>query len=187
MADTTENTTTTTEAGANQATETQQTATPTFDDLLKDKAYQSEFDKRIAKALETQKTKLSEEYQKTMSDKLSEAEKLAKMNAEQKAEYEKKQREDALAKREAEINKRELTATAKETLISKGLPAELHECLNYADAETCNKSIEAISKAFEVAVTKAVDNRLKQTPPPAGATNTNDPLAPVKVAMGLKK
>lgn len=152
-------------------------ATPTFDDILKDKTMQSEFDKRVAKALETQKIKLSEDYQKTMSEKLSEAEKLAKMSADQKAEYARKQAEENLAKREAEINKRELTATAKETLISKGLPVELHECLNYADAEACNASIEAISKAFEVAISKAVDSRLKQNPPPAGATNTGtDPF-----------
>lgn len=35
----------------------EQTGTKSFDDVLKDKAYQSEFDKRISKALETAKSK----------------------------------------------------------------------------------------------------------------------------------
>ena len=68
---------------------------PTFDDMLKDKDMQSEFDKRVSKALETAKTK----WQKDADEKLSEAKKLEKMNAEQKAEYQRKQTEEKLAKR----------------------------------------------------------------------------------------
>lgn len=54
---------------------------PTFDDMLKDKDMQSEFDKRVSKALETAKTK----WQKDADEKLSEAKKPAPA-AEQKDE-----------------------------------------------------------------------------------------------------
>ena len=94
---------------------------PTFDDMLKDKDMQSEFDKRVSKALETAKTK----WQKDADEKLSEAKKLEKMNAEQKVEYQRKQTEEKLAKREAEVTKRELMAEAKVQLADKGLPVGL--------------------------------------------------------------
>lgn len=133
----------------------------TFDDILKDPAYQSEFDKRVAKALETQRGKLDKEIASKIENAKTEAEKLAKMNSEQKAQYEREKRESELLSREAEITKRELSAAAKETLADKGLPIILAEVLNYSDAESCNKSIEAVEKAFQDAVSKTVDQRLK--------------------------
>ena len=144
--------------------------TPSFDALLKDKAYQSEFDKRVAKALETAKGKWSAEQQKAIEEAKTEAEKLAKMNADQKAQYEREKQEADYQKRLAELNARELKATAKETLVAEGLPLELAEVLNYTDADTCNKSIEAVKTAFQGAVEKAVNEKLKGK----GAPKTGD-------------
>ena len=56
-------------------------AQQSFDDILKNKDYQAEFDRRIQKALGTAK----EKWDALMDDKLSEAEKLAKMTKEEKA------------------------------------------------------------------------------------------------------
>lgn len=142
----------------------------TFDDILKDKSYQSEFDKRIAKSLETAKAKWEAESQKKLEDAKTEAEKLAKMNADQKAEYENQKRLDDLAKREKDITTRELKAQAYETLAEKGLPKELVEILNYSDAEQCNKSIEAVEKAFQSAVEKAVNDKLRGKGDPKGGS-----------------
>lgn len=136
-------------------------STGTFDDILKNPAYQSEFDKRVAKALETQKSKLSTEVQQQIENARTEAEKLAKMNAEQKAQYEKDKKEKELADREATLTKRELKTTAKETLTSKNLPLSLAEVLNYNSAEDCNKSIESVETAFREAVAAAVDEKLR--------------------------
>ena len=58
-----------------------------FGDILKDKKYQSECDKRVAKALETAKGKWEADYQTKVEEAKTEAEKLAKMNSEQKAKY----------------------------------------------------------------------------------------------------
>jgi hypothetical protein len=140
----------------------------TFDDLLKDKTYQSEFDKKVAKALETAKTKWDADSQQKILDAKTEAEKLAKMNIDQKAQYEKEKQEADFNKRLADLTARELKATAKETLAEKGLPLDLAEVLNYTDADACSKSIEAVQKAFQSAVEKAVNEKLRGDGPPKG-------------------
>lgn len=118
------------------------------------------------------KTYTEEELNQIVSDKLSEAEKLRRMNAQQKADYEREQLEQKLSEREKAVTERELRAAAKESLTSKGLPAELSECLDYTDAEKCTKSIEAVSKAFNTAVANAVNARLRQDPPKAAGVST---------------
>lgn len=140
-----------------------------FDDALKsNKEYQSEFDRRISKAIETAKIKWREEAEEKINEKVSEAQRLAKMTADQKAKYEQEQAEKRLADREAEITKRELKITAIDMLNDKNLPIELVDCLSYTDAESCNKSVKAIETAFQKAVTKAVDDRLRGTVPKTG-------------------
>ncbi|MDU4326017.1 MAG: DUF4355 domain-containing protein [Clostridium celatum] len=158
-----------------------------FDDVLKDKKYQSEFDKRVAKALETAKGKWEADYQTKVEEAKTEAEKLAKMNAEQKAKYAEDKRLAELEKREKDITTRELRATAHETLAEKGLPKDLIDILNYTDAESCNKSIESVERAFQSAVQKAVNEKLRGKQDPRGGQSGQDSVdAALRAAMGLK-
>lgn len=147
--------------------------TKTFDDILGDKKYQSEFDKRVAKALETAKSKWETEKATELENAKTEAQKLAKMNADQKAEYEQQKKLDELTKREKDITTRELKAQAYETLAEKNLPKELIGTLNFESAENCNASIEAVEKAFQSAVEKAVNDKLRGGNPPKGGQNNN--------------
>jgi len=147
-----------------------------FDDLLKDKNYQSEFDKKIAKALETAKGKWEADYKTKIEEAKTEAQKLAKMNADEKAKYEQEKRVAELEKREKDITTRELQATAKTTLVDKGLPIELYEILNYSDAESCNKSIEAVEKAFQTSVEKSVNEKLRGNGDPKKGQGGNNAL-----------
>lgn len=140
-------------------------APQSFDDILKNKDYQAEFDRRVQKALGTAK----EKWSALMDDKLSEADKLAKMNKEEKAQYLHQKKEKELADKEAAITRRELMAEAKNTLAEKKLPVGLAEVLNYADADSCSKSIEAVEKAFQEAVQAAVEEKLKGGTPPKKA------------------
>ena len=110
--------------------------------------------------------------QKMAEEARTEAEKLAKMTAEQRAKHEMDKRLEELTKREAELNRRELRATAAESLAAKGLPSSLLDLLNYADAETCNKSIDAAENAWRAAVQAGVEDRLKGKPPKAGGGST---------------
>lgn len=144
-----------------------------FDDFLKTGSNQSEFDRRVQKAVNTAVANAQEKWQALTDDKLSEAEKLAKMTKEEKADYLQKKKEKELSDREAAITRKELMAEAKNTLAEKNLPAGLAEVLNYADAESCNKSIAAVEKAFQAAVEAAVQERLKGGTPPKKAPGTN--------------
>ncbi len=144
-----------------------------FDDVLKDKKYQSEFDRRVAKALETARAKWDTEKATELENARTEAEKLSKMKADEKAKYQEEKRIAELEKREKDITVRELKATALETLAEKELPKELAEILNYESAETCNASIEAVEKAFQNAVSKAANEKLRGGNPPKGGNSNN--------------
>lgn len=144
-------------------------AVPTFDDVLKDKTYQSEFDRRIAKAQETAVAREREKWEAQAQLEKEEAAKLAKMNADERAKHEREKQEKALAEREAAVTKRELTAEAISQLGEKGLPIILADCLDFTSAETCKKSIEKVEQAFNSAVEKAVNDTLRGVPPKAGA------------------
>lgn len=140
-----------------------------FDDLLKDKDYQAEFDRRVQQGINTAVSNAKEKWEALMDDKLSEADKLAKMTKEEKAQYMTRKHEKELEDREKAITRRELMAEAKNTLSDKNLPQELAEVLNYDDADSCSKSIAAVEKAFQKAVQAAVEDRMKGDKPPKKA------------------
>ena len=114
-------------------------------------------------------TKAQEKWQALADDKLSEAEKLAKMTKEEKAQYMQQKREKELTDREAAITRKELMAEAKNNLASDGLPQELAEVLDYSDADTCKKSMEKVKEVFQRAVETAVEEKLKGGKPPKKA------------------
>lgn len=147
-----------------------------FDDFLKGDGNQAEFDRRVQKAVNTAVTKAQQKWQALADENLSEAEKLAKMTKEEKAQYLQQKKEKELINREAEITRKELMAEAKNTLVEKKLPAGLADVLNYADADSCSKSISAVEKAFQEAVETAVQDRLKGGKPPKKAPENNDDL-----------
>ena len=142
---------------------------PSFDDFLKTGGNQAEFDRRVQKAVNTAVTKAQEKWQALADDKLSEAEKLAKMTKEEKAQYMQQKREKELTDREAAITRKELMAEAKNTLASDGLPQELAEVMDYSDADTCKKSMEKVKEVFQRAVETAVEEKLKGGKPPKKA------------------
>lgn len=167
-------TNTDTGAGEGSNTGASENNTPSFDDILGgNKDYQAEFDRRVSKALQTAQAKWEANKQTAITEAVTEAEKLAKMKSDEKAKYEQDKRIKELDKREKDITTRELKAQAYETLAEKNLPKELIETLNFSDAEACNASIEAVEKAFQNAVKKAVDDRLRSKPPVKPAEQTN--------------
>ncbi len=142
---------------------------PSFDDFLKTGGNQAEFDRRVQKAVNTAVANAQEKWQVLTDDKLSEAEKLAKMTKEEKAQYMQQKKEKELSDREAAITRKELMAEAKNTLASDGLPQELAEVLDYSDADTCKKSMEKVKEVFQRAVETAVEEKLKGGKPPKKA------------------
>lgn len=135
-----------------------------FDKLINsNKDYQSAYDKKVREAIETAKVN----WEEVMNNEKSEAEKLAKMNKEQKLEYqarkEKQEKENVLA----ELNAYKLKEQAITIASEKGLDVSL---LNYFDfktvkAEELNTKIDEVSNAFNKAVERTVNERLKEDTP----------------------
>ena len=147
-----------------------------FDDFLKGEGNQAEFDRRVQKAIDTPVSNAQQKWQALTDDRLSEAEKLAKMNKEEKAAYMQQKKEKELADREAAITKSELKAEAKNTLAEKKLPPSLADLLVYTDADSCNKSIATVEKIFQEAVEAAVQEKLKGGDPQKKAPEGNKEL-----------
>ena len=83
-------------AGAGADPENNGNTTMSFDDFLKLEGNQSEFDRRVQKAVNTAVTNAQTKWKTLTDDKVSEAEKLAQMTNEEKANYRAKKAEDAL-------------------------------------------------------------------------------------------
>ena len=94
------------------------------------------------------------------------------MSADEKAEHDRQKMEAKLQERENELNRRELRAQALETLGEKGLPKELADVLNYANADVMNTSLTAAENVFRQAVDKGVTERLKGETPKASQGGT---------------
>lgn len=153
----------------NGKTNEEQTA-KTYSSEEVEKLLQSETDKRVDQALKTFREK---ELPGLLEKQKTEAEKMAKMTADQKAEHEKQKQLEALEKREAEITRRELRAEALQALGEKGLPKELADIVNYTDAESTSKSLEAIEESFRATVEEAVNERLKGKAPKGNAQGSS--------------
>lgn len=135
----------------------------TFDDFLKDGKNQAEFDKRVQKAINTAKSN----WEEIMNSEKSEAEKLAKMNKEQKLEYQAQKEKADKEKALAELNAFKLEKQAMQIASEKGLDISLLTFFNFetVKAEELNSKIEEVSNAFNKAVEKAVNERLKEDTP----------------------
>lgn len=134
-----------------------------FDEILGDKTYQAEFDRRVQKALETAKSKWEAEEQ----TKRTEAEKLAKMDAEQKAKYELKKERERADEAIARLNAYELKNTAIKIAQEKGLDISLLEDIDYSKqtAETITTIIETKKAVFDKAIEKAMNDKYKEKSP----------------------
>lgn len=145
-----------------------------FDDLLKDKAHQSEFDKRIAKALETAKGKWEADYTKKLEEAKTEAEKLSKMKAEEKAQYEIEKKQKELDDKLRAITLRELKAEAQSQLVEMGISKDYADFINYESAESVKASIDKLSAIRDADLAKAVSEKLGGNEPPKRGNSTED-------------
>jgi hypothetical protein len=152
----------------------------TFDDLLKEnKDYQSEFDKKIAKALETARTK----WEKEAEEKRTEAEKLARMDAEEKLKYELEKERERANNAESKLNAYELEKEAIKIASEKELPISLLNVIDYRkeNAESIKTKIDEIEVVYKQAIQAGINDRMKEKTPKTvvdgGTTKTNLPRA----------
>ncbi|HFX4899986.1 TPA: DUF4355 domain-containing protein [Streptococcus pyogenes] len=142
-----------------------------FDDILSDPKKQAEFDKRVAKAIDTARNKWVAETE----EKENEAKRLAKMNAEQKAQHEKAKLEARIAELEAERTLSEMKSAARTMLSEANInisDALLSQLVSTTDADKTKNAVEAFSEAFSEAIEKEVKERLKSPTPKKSNGNT---------------
>lgn len=135
----------------------------TFDEILKDKGYQAEFDRRIQKALDTSKSKWEQEQALRQQKEKKEAERLASLSAEEKMA----ERERQLKDREAAQNRKELIYETKDLLQKENLPLCFAESLVSGDvtAEEIKAGIEELKKQFAEQVELKVKQSLASSTP----------------------
>ena len=157
-----------------------------FDDFLKGEGNQAEFDRRVQKAVKTAVTNAQEKWQALTDDKLSEAEKLAKMTKEEKTEYEMNKLKKQLADLQKQSNRSDMAKTARKMLQDEeiNLPDELLGHLITDDADGTKKAVESFAKLFKEAVLAEVKQTLKGKTPRAGSggkgTMTKEQILAIK-------
>lgn len=159
-----DNSTTGTQTNTNNNDKQDENKTLSFDELINtNKEYQSAYDKKVREAIETAKAN----WQEVMDNEKTEAEKLAKMNKEQKLEYQAQKAEQEKANALAELNAYKLKEQALKIAGEKGLDVSLLNFFNFstAKADELNEKIDEISNAFNKAVERAVNERLKEDTP----------------------
>ena len=139
----------------NETDEAQEQETYTKEELLA--LIQSESDRRVTQALDTQRKK----YEKQLS--------LSKLDGEEREKAEKDNRiaelEEQLAAFQIEKNKSEL----KSVLSSRGLSAEFADILSISDDIAASQAnIDKLDKLFKAAVKAEVEKRLAGNTPPGG-------------------
>lgn len=141
-----------------------------FDDFLKEEGNQAEFDRRVQKAVSTAVTNAQEKWKALTDDKLTEAEKLAKMTKEEKAEYKNRKLEKELADLKRQNAVTEMAKTARKMLADEeiNIPDELLGHLVSESAEDTKATVEAFSRMYKTAVQAAVKDALKGNPPKGG-------------------
>ena len=136
---------------------------PTFDELLKNPAYQAEFDKKVAKALEKSRSKWEAEAEA----KKNEAEKLANMNAEQKNKYELDKVTGERDEARAELNSYKLKDEALKIAKEKGIDPSLLQFIDYktATADSIKELFDQIGPTYQKAIEEGVNAKLRQNSP----------------------
>lgn len=132
-----------------------------FDTILKDPKYQAEFDKRVAKAIETAKGKWDEEAEAARK----EMEENAKLTAEEKIkkQMEKLTQENEIYK--ANEAKRAMKDASLEYIKTKGYSnaiADLVDLSSFKDENDMHSRLDIINTNLSNTISRELDNKLKE-------------------------
>ena len=149
-----------------------------FDDFLKQEGNQAEFDRRIQKAIGTAVANAQEKWKTLSDEKLSEAEKLAKMTKDEKEEYMRQKERNEFEKEKAAFEREKLLVEVKKELQTQNLPLEFSESLvNISDAGKIKAAIAEIKKVWDAAIAEAIKDKARQDPPTEGGRSAGSTSA----------
>jgi len=133
----------------------------TFDDFLKDPKYQSDFDKRVQKALETAKTKWDAD---------------ANLSAEERARKQLSEQVKAIEEREQAQDKREFIADIREDLTKNGLPTAFAEIIaDGTGRDGYPDYLQGIKSEWDRQMNEQIKARARQRDPQASDTVQDTP------------
>lgn len=147
---------------------------PTEQDF-KAPASQSELDSIVNKAVQTalnnQKSKSEDDFQKRVEAEIKKREDYAKLSETQKRDRDFEERQNKFNEEVAAFKQSQLIMEVKEDLLSKNLPVELAETFaKHGSAEEALKAVTVLERAFQDAVANAVKASARQTTPGASGT-----------------
>ena len=136
---------------------------------------QSELDSIVNKAVQTalnnQKSKSDEDFQKRVEAEIKKREDYAKLSETQKRDRDFEERQNKFNEEVAAFKQSQLIMEVKEDLLSKNLPVELAETFaKHGTAEEALKAVTVLERAFQDAVANAVKASARQTTPGASGT-----------------
>jgi len=126
---------------------------------------QEDFDKALEARLARERKKIEKDFDDKLSAAQTEAQRLASLNDDEKATEEQRKKAEADAKRERDLTLREMRLEARDQLIEKGMPDTLVDLVVDTDADQVKENIDNLSKAFNSAVEKTVEEKLKGKTP----------------------
>ena len=136
---------------------------------------QSELDSIVNKAVQTalnnQKSKSEDDFQKRVEAEIKKREDYAKLSETQKPDRDFEERQNKFNEEVAAFKQSQLIMEVKEDLLSKNLPVELAETFaKHGSAEEALKAVTVLERAFQDAVANAVKASARQTTPGASGT-----------------
>lgn len=159
------------EEGATEGTVESAPTEPEF----KAPSSQSELDSIVNKAVQTalnnQKSKSEDDFQKRVEAEIKKREDYAKLSETQKRDRDFEERQNKFNEEVAAFKQSQLIMEVKEDLLSKNLPVELAETFaKHGTAEEALKAVTVLERAFQDAVANAVKASARQTTPGASGT-----------------
>ncbi len=147
----------------------------TFDEILEDKNYQSEFDKRVSKAIETAVGNAKTKWEEDKKAEKIEAEKLAEMNEIQKKDYEIERLNKELAKRDEKQEADNLEKEALKQATEKGIDLGLMGTIDYSKetAETVAEKMKIFTTVSKKIYEQAISDYSKEPTPQTGDRKTS--------------
>ena len=145
----------------------EETTPKTFDEVLKDNNYQSEFDRRVAKALETSKAKWEEDFKTKLENEKTEAQKIAKMDTEQKLNYQLEQANKKAQEAEARLNAYELKEQAIKIATEKELPVGYLNLIDFSkiSADNLKATIDTLVETRSKDLEAYIKDKVKEPSP----------------------
>lgn len=171
MAEETRNTAAEAELPGGEPAGAESNAPTNYDELLKtDKTLQSWLDRRVNTATQTAVQTALEKERLLADEKVSEAEKLAKMNKEERSAYELQKVKRELEQYKAREAAGSLRAEALKVAAEQGVPAEMVELIPFSSvtAEEVSEKISQMKAVFDAAVAARVAKSLSGSGTPKG-------------------